>query len=1153
LARHQFLLFHTVVELLGIAVGWSVFLLLWNARNLVGDKAFTFLGAVYLLTGFLDLLHTVSYKGMGLFPGAATPNLATQLWVAGRLLETAGLVAFPLLLGRRFSLPAALTALALGAGGLLVSIFLWPVFPDCFVEGSGLTPFKKAAEYALCGALALSLWLLWRRRRDLGPDLYVPLALATALRVGAEFAFTTYASVYGPSNQLGHNLRLAAALFVYLGLVRGGLTKPYSTLFRAFRQSEDARHAALDQLEEGETLYRGLFEHAPDGIVTLSGDGLFLYVNESYCRMTGYRREELLQTSAFEVYAGSAAGGTEGSPLSSVLEGNEVAFETPVRRKDGTVVSAEVIAWRSHFGTIQAVVKDVTERNRTAETLRATELRQRVALEAAGMGTWEWDLATDVIVWSDAHEALMGYAPGTFPGTVAGFLDRVHPDDRDRLRRTGELAVAKRESFQTEFRVVRPDGSVAWVRSHGRYVFDDGERPTQVVGVALDVTARKLAEDLERVQRELATHLAATSDLGEGLGLCLGAALEFSGFTAGGVYLRDGGTGALDLAVHRGLSAAFVEGASHYPAGSRHAELVAAGAPVYERYGDLPTAPAEAAQGEALRFLGVVPLAGDDGVVGCLNVASHDAHRVAPQVKAGLESIAATATNAVVRLRAQALLREREALFSSIVEQAMDAVAVVDSETARFVEFNTAAHEGLGYTREEFARLTILDIQAEHSPEEIRRNVELLRTEGKFAFETKHRCRDGEVRDEYVRAKALRLGGREYAATVWTDVTASKAAERERQQLEKQYLDAQKMEAVGTLAAGIAHDFNNILQPIVAYSELALFSLDDADPVREYLSEILAASGRATSLVRQILDLSRRHDEGEVRVNLGLLLKESSKFLRASIPSSIEILTDVDASCGSVEGDPARLHQVILNLCTNARDAMAEKGGVLALSLKRVETGRLRLRVADTGTGMPPEVAARIFEPYFTTKRRGEGTGLGLATARSIVDRLGGEIVCRSEPGAGTTFDVFLPEVAPSQEPAAAKPEADPSLGKGRCVLVVDDDGSILKLLEVALVAVDFAPVLCRSPEEALRAFSADPGRFDAVFTDYTMPGMSGLELAERLHEVRPEVPVLLGTGLAEGVDETVLRQKRIRALLLKPFSAGDLAAALADALGPEA
>ncbi len=393
------------------------------------------------------------------------------------------------------------------------------------------------------------------------------------------------------------------------------------------------------------------------------------------------------------------------------------------------------------------------------------------------------------------------------------------------------------------------------------------------------------------------------------------------------------------------------------------------------------------------------------------------------------------------------------------------------------------------------------------------------------------------------------------------DISDRKYAETERLELQRDMQHAQKLESLGVLAGGIAHDFNNLLQALFASVELALMEVEEHGEVYSYLCEAQNAAHRASNLVHQILTFSRRGEQETKAVNLFSIVRETSQLLRATLPATIEIHEDLDASCGAVFADPTQLHQIIMNLGTNAFHAMAESGGVLELKLKRLEVATtsaevtlvepgpyLELMVSDSGSGMDAKLLDRIFEPYFTTRRPGEGTGLGLAVVHGIVASLGGAIIVTSAPGAGAQFRILLPQVKATAKTVSGAHKAQPTGSEH--VLLVDDEAAILRLGVATLNSLGYEVTTANSAEEALDLFEQNPERFDFVLTDQTMKGISGLDLAEKLIPIRPDLPVVLCTGRGAMVDRDRADTIGIRTILSKPFDRSTLALTLRRVLG---
>jgi PAS domain S-box-containing protein len=374
--------------------------------------------------------------------------------------------------------------------------------------------------------------------------------------------------------------------------------------------------------------------------------------------------------------------------------------------------------------------------------------------------------------------------------------------------------------------------------------------------------------------------------------------------------------------------------------------------------------------------------------------------------------------------------------------------------------------------------------------------------------------------------------------------------------LERELRQAQKMEAIGTLAGGIAHDFNNILMAIVGYAQLAESRISETSPIRRYLEQVLESSERATTLVQQILTFSRQTEQERKPVQVGPVMKEALKLLRSSLPSTIEIRhkITVPEERGTVMADPTHIHQVLMNLCTNAAHAMRSRGGRLSVELSETVLDdsfvcrypgakpgpHLRLSVTDTGHGMHPAVIERIFDPYFTTKGPGEGTGLGLAVVRGIVKGLGGAISVYSEAGQGTTFHVFIPKV---DDEVTREPEPiDAVLSGCERVLFVDDEQVLVDLGREMLESIGYTVVTKTSSIGALETFRAAPEAFDLVITDMTMPGLTGRELAAEIMAVRPGIPVILCTGFSELVNGKRALETGIREFVMKPYTIRNLA-----------
>ena len=415
-------------------------------------------------------------------------------------------------------------------------------------------------------------------------------------------------------------------------------------------------------------------------------------------------------------------------------------------------------------------------------------------------------------------------------------------------------------------------------------------------------------------------------------------------------------------------------------------------------------------------------------------------------------------------------------------------------------------------------------------------------------------CKEIPIRAIYKRITATDgtfLGG----VGLIEDIAERKRAEEDKERLEARLRQAQKMEAVGTLAGGIAHDFNNILMAIGGYTEMAMHRLPGEDLARQNLAQVLKAANRAKELVNQILTFSRHREQERSPVAVVPIVKEALKLMRASLPSTIEIRQNISVppEKSLVLADPTQVHQIMMNLCTNAADAMSEAGGTLEVTLEEImvdsgaphqdlgEGPHVQLTVRDTGQGMEREVLERIFDPFFTTKRPGKGTGMGLAVVHGIVTRHGGAITVSSEPEMGSTFRVYLPLIRDVVE-MTSEPQASETPTGSENILFIDDEETLVALGKQILEHLGYTVTATTNSIEALNLFRSNPEQFDLIVTDMTMPHMTGIDLAMALMDYRADIPIILCTGFSEKITEENAKSLGIREFIMKPFAIQDVA-----------
>ncbi|MDY6954161.1 MAG: ATP-binding protein, partial [Thermodesulfobacteriota bacterium] len=505
------------------------------------------------------------------------------------------------------------------------------------------------------------------------------------------------------------------------------------------------------------------------------------------------------------------------------------------------------------------------------------------------------------------------------------------------------------------------------------------------------------------------------------------------------------------------------------------------------------------------------------------------------------------------------LLEEKN--FSESAISAVPGIFYVFDEKGRFLRWNKNLENVSGYSAREISEMAPIVFFAEGDRDMVAATIQQVFEKGKAAVEAHLMSAQGRQTPYYLTGLRARIGDGTYLVGMGIDITERKQAAEERASLEAQLQQSQKMEAIGTLAGGVAHDFNNILSVIVGNVELAMDDIAEQDPAQESLEEARRACLRARDLVKQILSFSRQTGRELKPVKIGTLFKESLKLLRSSLPTTIDIRQNISCQSDAVLGDPTQLNRVLLNLCTNAAHAMREKGGTLQVNVEELElddegasayqglvTGTyVKLTVTDTGCGMEPGLMERVFDPYFTTKEMGQGTGLGLSVVHGIVKSHGGAITVRSEPEKGTTFDILLPVI---ETEVRAEPKRFGPLPKGRGrILLVDDENALAGMAKEMLEHLGYQVVAKTSSLEALEAFMSQPDQFDLVITDMTMPGMTGDALAGKLMRIRPDIPVILCTGYSDRISEGRAKAMGIRAFVMKPVVKREIAETIREVL----
>jgi PAS domain S-box-containing protein len=509
------------------------------------------------------------------------------------------------------------------------------------------------------------------------------------------------------------------------------------------------------------------------------------------------------------------------------------------------------------------------------------------------------------------------------------------------------------------------------------------------------------------------------------------------------------------------------------------------------------------------------------------------------------------------RKEVEETLKENEETLRRITTSAQEAIVMMDDQ-GKVSFWNEAAERIFGYSKQEILGS---DLHCMLAPSQY---IETYRHRFPHFTQTGQgpavnrvteligKKKDGSEFFIELSLSSVKIHGKWHAIGIIRDITIRKRNETEQKELAKKLQQAQKMEAIGTLAGGIAHDFNNILAAIMGYTELSLGKVEEGSNIKRYLNEVFSAGKRAKDLVNQILAVAREAKEEIRPIQVSTLVKEVLKLIRSTIPTTIDVRQDLQSD-SLIMGSPTRVHQILMNLCTNAAHAMQDQGGVLKIGLKDVtikkmppassfglKTGDyIELTVSDTGAGISPDIIGSIFEPYFTTKTAGEGTGLGLSVVHGIVESYGGKITAHSALGKGSTFTIFFPITKMSTANHSHASEKLP-MGSER-ILLLDDEVAIARMGSQMLASLGYSVTERTSSIEALELFRTRPNDFDLVITDMTMPNLTGDQLAVELMKIRPDIPVILCTGYSKKLSDETVRELGIKALAHKPIVMSDL------------
>ena len=858
------------------------------------------------------------------------------------------------------------------------------------------------------------------------------------------------------------------------------------------------------RIQKSEDRYRSILKAAMDGYWVTDTKCKLLEVNDAYSRMSGYNEDELLAMCISDLEAVETHERTIEHMKKVISEGSD-RFETKHFHKNGTIFDVEVsIQFRAdEDGRCICFIRDITEQKKAEKELKESEFRFRSFVENA-----------NDIIYSLSHEGLFTYVSPNwleFMGESAeaaigkSFKQYVYEGDvqicqafLDKILTTGM------KQSSPPYRVKHTEGELRWHISNGSPIKNANGNIVGYVGIARDVTVQKVAADKLKQSEERFKSLLEL----------------FPGY----IYLQSP-----DYSIR--YTNQYFSNEFGKPEGRLCHEIFHGKSDPCDQ---CPTFKV---------FETKKPIIWERD--NALNGKSYMLFDFPFRDSDGSELVLEFGMDITERKRTEKLLEESETFNRLTLSNIHDTVILTDDK-GDFVFICPSVHFITGYSSDEVTKMgnikkLIGKLDYDH---------EVFETQGSVQnIESEIVSKDGYKHNVLIGLKAIDFRNASRLYTIH-DITEIK-------KIQKRLDQAQRMEAIGNLAGGIAHDFNNILFPILGFSHLMLEDLPPGSLEHENAQEIYRAGQRARDLINQILSFSRQTEHEMMSLKFQNVLKEVLKLCRATIPTNIEIEQNIQSDCGSVWADATQLHQIGMNLMTNAYHAVQDKNGKIIVDLKEVffdeadassyslAPGRYALlSVTDNGIGMGDEIKSKVFDPYFTTKEIGKGTGLGLAVVYGIVKDFGGDIKVYSEPGIGTTFNVYLPLADKASDVKFSKEKIKIQTGHEH-ILLIDDELSIIRLVQLTLERLGYSVTSRVSSIEALEIFKKNPDKFDMIISDMSMPGMTGDQLAHEIKKIRPEIPIIICTGFSERINKEKAQEIGVDGFLMKPIVKSEVAATI--------
>ena len=867
--------------------------------------------------------------------------------------------------------------------------------------------------------------------------------------------------------------------------------------------------------EEGLRFLGSIVQQVSDSVIVTSSDFHIVYVNEAAEKLYGYERDELIGRTP-DFLSGETSSGDIFRDITETVNQNRKWFGTFLnRKKSGQTFVSEMsfsALTDSEGGIVGyiSLIRDITGRQHIEKALRESETTLRSIFTAAPIGI---GLVADRMFKqvNDTFCHMVGFDRDKLIGQSTRMI---YPsqEEYDRVGRERYGLIDPQDAGITETQFQRRNGSLFDVLL-STMPLDPADLQKGVTFTAIDITQRKQAEAALREQRDLAQKYLDVAGVmmvvinpDQTVGLINEKGCQILGYVESEIVGRNWFNHFVPERIRQKIKTVF--------------DRIMAGEIKSTEFFENP----------------ILTKSGTERMIAWHNVLMTDQDgRVISSLSSG-EDI-------TERKRAE---EERDRVFNMSVD--MMNVAGFDGY---FKQVNPAWTKTLGWSAEELTSRPWLDfVHPDDREDTVGAGQRLHEGIAVYSFENRYRSKDGSYR--WLSWNSIAVEEKQVIYGVARDITDQKKMDEERERMETQLRQSQKMEAIGTLAGGIAHDFNNILGALIGYVDLTMLDLPGHGTAHDNLSQALSAARRAKDLVRQILTFSRQSQQALQPVRIQPIVKEAVRFLRSSLPATIEIHSHISDTDFAVLCDPTQIHQIVMNLVTNASYAIGNRPGVIEvrlsdeviedeISIHQIRPGQyMRLTVSDSGDGMTPDILERIFEPYFTTKAPGEGTGMGLSVVHGIVKNHGGMVKAYSEPGQGASFHVYLP-VAEMEAETRAETTVPTPHGDER-ILYVDDEAPLVDIGRQMLERLGYTVETFTDPEVALDSIISGKNKYDIVITDLTMPRLTGNKLAEIVRDLRPDLPVIICTGFSESLDSERMKGKGVKAILNKPLLFRDLA-----------